>query len=406
MISVDLTSYKKLVGTVGALSNLFSDNESVFLNSRFVEKLYVHNTKAIDYSRKDMSFDAKLANGAGVGVKTFLASNQHSVKSEKIAEFTAAASLGEFLNLTPMEAAIKVASFRNSRVESDARIYEIDLDKSIYHCLIRTNLGCMVHEEPLKMIEIDNIQLTANENGKKPHIEFEDGVNKYTFNISKNTLYKTFDLQTGENSPLFQVNVIDNVLEYMAEGELSRKLGVLAQKKGIELSELEKAISNVPGIDFIVLPLYSTRTRQVPERSGINQWNASGRERQFGEGYIPIPIEVRRNCASFLPEIEQIFNLNMPNGRLLKSKVCQQDGKALMSNPNKDLCEWLFKLIDSSEWTSRKRLTERRPYTYDDLIMVGKDSVKLTKNLSRPNTYDMEPMPIGSYEKFIADLNL
>jgi hypothetical protein len=38
--------------------------------------------------------------------------------------------------------------------------------------------------------------------------------------------------------------------------------------------------------------------------------------------------------------------------------------------------------------------------------MVGKDSVKLTKNLSRPNTYDMEPMPIGSYEKFIADLNL
>jgi hypothetical protein len=406
MISVELNQYKKLVGTVGSLSNLFSDNESVFLNSRFVEKLYVHNTNAIDYSRKDMSFDAKLDSGAGVGVKTFLASNAQSVKSEKIAEFTAAASLGEFLNLTPLEAALKVANFRNSRVESDARIYEIDLDKSFYHCLIRTNLGCMVHEEPLRMIEIDKIRLTANGNDKKSHIEFEDGLNKYTFNASKNTLYKAFDLQTGDNSPIFQVNVIENVLDHMAEGNLTRELGVLAQKKGIELSEFEKAFSNVPGIDFIVLPLYSTRTRQVPERSGINQWNASGRERQFGEGYIPIPIEVRRKCGSFLPEIEEIFNLNMPNGRLLKSKVCQQDGKALMSNPNKDLCEWLFKLIDSSEWTSRKRLTEHRPYTYDDLIMVGKDSVKITKSLSRTNTYDLEPMPIGSYEKFIVDLNL
>jgi hypothetical protein len=80
-----------------------------------------------------MSFDAKLIDGGGVGVKTFLASNQNSAKSEKIAEFTAAASLGEFLNLTPIEAALKVAGFRNSRVESDARIYEIDIDKSIYH---------------------------------------------------------------------------------------------------------------------------------------------------------------------------------------------------------------------------------------------------------------------------------
>ena len=406
MISVEIDQYKKLVGTVGSLSNLFSDNESVFLNSRFVEKLYVHNTKAIDYSRKDMSFDAKLLSGAGVGVKTFLASNQHSVKSEKIAEFTAAASLGEFLNLSPMETVLKVANFRNSRVESDSRIYEIDLDRSFYHCLIRTNLGCMVHEEPLNMIEIDKIRLTSNEKGQKSNIEFEDGLAKYTFNISKNTLFKTFDLRTGDNSPIFQVNIIDNVLQYMAEGELIKELGVLSQKKGIELSEFERALSNIPGKDFIILPLYSTRTRQVPERSGINQWNASGRERQFGEGYIPIPIEVRRKCGSFLPEIEEIFNLSMPNGRLLKSKVCQQDGKALMSNPNKDLCEWLFKLIDSSEWTSRKRLTEHRPYTYDDLVMVGKDSVKITKNLVRPNTNDLEPMPIGSYEKFIADLDL
>jgi len=406
MISVDLARYEKLVGAVGSLSNLFSDNESVFLNSRFVEKVYIHNTKATDYSRKDMSFDAKLISGGGVGIKTFLATSERSAKSEKIAEFTAAASLGEFLNLTPMEVALKVANFRNSRVESDARIYEIDLDKSIYHCLIRTNLGCMVHEEPLEMIEIDRIRLTASGEGNKPNIEFEDGANKYTFNVSKNTLYKTFDLQKGENSPMFQVSIIENVLEYMTEGNLSKELSLLVRKKGIEMSELDKGISFVPGVDFIILPLYSTRTRQVPERSGINQWNASGRERQFGEGYIPIPIEVRRKCSSFLPEIEEIFNLNMPNGRLLKSKVCQQDGKALMSNPNKDLCEWLFKLIDSSEWTSRKRLTERRPYTYDDLMTVGKDSVKLTKSLSRPNTFDMEPMPIGSYEKFIAELTL
>ena len=66
------------------------------------------------------------------------------------------------------------------------------------------------------------------------------------------------------------------------------------------------------------------------------------------------------------------------------------------------LCDWLFRTIDPefSEKKFEKRFNEKKAYTYFDLIRVGKDSVKISKESM--NSYKIEFTVLNSYEKFIG----
>jgi hypothetical protein len=140
----------------------------------------------------------------------------------------------------------------------------------------------------------------------------------------------------------------------------------------------------------------------VKEKSGINQWNAGGRKRKFGEAYIPIPQAIHKAYPKFFPPKDVKFNLLLPNGLVISAKVCQENNKALMSDPNTDLCEWLFTIIDKKLEIAQNRFVEVRTYTYDDLQKVGKDSVRITKIENQLNTYKLESCNLGSYEEFIG----
>ena len=94
----DFKKYKTLLKAIASMSRLYNDNNTALIHSRFVEKLYITCSKSRDLTRKDGSFDAILDNIAGVGIKTFVATNNNTNKSEKIAEFTKNASLGDFQN--------------------------------------------------------------------------------------------------------------------------------------------------------------------------------------------------------------------------------------------------------------------------------------------------------------------
>jgi hypothetical protein len=399
MLTIDVDAYESMLRGVARFSPLYSDSETPFLNSRFIEKLYVHTSKSRDLSRKDMSFDAISFDGFGIGIKTFAVRNFTSVQSEKIAEFSAHARMGEFSDLSDIDTARKVATFRNSRVQSDARTYEIDLSQSIYHCLVRAPSACMVHEEKFELINIDSISLSRDQSNQGGHIHFNDEKCQYIFNVSKNTLYKKFDLNDGANSRVFEVHQESEGFLGKLESEFGLQLMSMAQDLQ---PDLQRTIRGE--MDYVILPLYSSRSREVPERSGINQWNALGRDRKFGEAYISIPAKVRRAQPDFFPEREVPFKLKLPSESVIEVKTCQQDAKALMSNPNHLLCDWLFRLIDESEWTSRKRVIEHRPYTYADLLRIGIDSVKISLASSDKSRYSLEQLPLGSYESFISKL--
>lgn len=405
----DVEKYANLLKAVASMSRLYSDNDKAFIHSRFVEKLYVECAKAKDLSRSDMSFDAIIQNNIGVGVKTFLADNVNIGKSEKVAEFTKNASLGDFKGLNHSEFAMKASELRNNRIISDANEYSIDLKNSIYHCLVRTDGGAIIHEEPYKLVNIQNIKPTdkfGNEidnfsEADKGHSYFTDGISKYRYDVAKNVLYKKFELNQYKNSELIALEMYDDIFQKIL------KWTNLAPKKQQIIQANESAppffIQHIKS-EFVVLPLYSTRSgdiREVQEKSGINQWNAGGRERKFGESYIPIPKAIHKAHPNFFPPKDVKFSLTLPNGKVISAKVCQENNKALMSDPNTDLCEWLYTIIDEDLNIAKKRFSQQRPYQYDDLRKVGKDSVKVTKVHGKFNCYKLESSNLGSYEDFI-----
>jgi hypothetical protein len=146
----------------------------------------------------------------------------------------------------------------------------------------------------------------------------------------------------------------------------------------------------------ICLRLYSGKadgSKFVALKSGLNQWNAAGRPRHPNEVYIPYPAEDRRRSEGFFPGRDEIFKLKLPDGSIIDAKVCQQDCKAIMSNPNKILGEWLLrKVFGLSEWTV---------LTYDMLLEYGIDSVIFTKHSE--GKYSIDFAEIGTYERFYKE---
>ena len=68
------------------------------------------------------------------------------------------------------------------------------------------------------------------------------------------------------------------------------------------------------------------------------------------------------------------FSLVLPSGEILLAKVCQQGNKALMTNPNNALSDWLLRDV--------LKLREGELLTYKKLTDLGIDSVKIIKENS------------------------
>ncbi|MBF2056658.1 MAG: hypothetical protein IGQ45_05400 [Cyanobacterium sp. T60_A2020_053] len=78
----------------------------------------------------------------------------------------------------------------------------------------------------------------------------------------------------------------------------------------------------------------------------------------------------------------------------MRSKVCQDNNKALMSYSNKELGQWILRKV--------LKLKEGELLTYDKLQTVGIDSVRIDK--INDLEYEINFAKIGSYEKFIEKI--
>ena len=142
----------------------------------------------------------------------------------------------------------------------------------------------------------------------------------------------------------------------------------------------------------LCLRLYSVKKNKkiVELKSGLNQWNAKGRPRNPNEVYIPYPKVDRDRIPDFFPPRNTPFNLRLPDGTVIPAKVCQQDNKAIMSNPNRLLGKWLLRdVFELPDW---------KLVTYEMLEKFGIDSVIFTKNAELD--YSIEFSDLGTYEQF------
>ena len=378
-------TYKSLLKSIGQLTRLFSESESPFLHYRIHENVFCLAFDADNLARGDISADAK-KDGLGIALKTWVGQN-----AQKIAEFGQLRN--NYAHLSDLEMMKEISKYRNSRIKTTKNMHGIK--EFTYHIVKRVPEAMQIIECAFEEIDIQNIRLIPARRGRNT-IYFTDKKHTYFFNTAKNTLYMVFELE-GKILDEFKVDILDDPYTYISNIMSVDHIDVeKVSPKPIEISVVEKITSKAP-TEILCLKLYSEDKnlgKYIPEKSGLNLWNAAGRIRNLDEIYIPYPSDDRKRSEGFFPNRNKPFDLYLPDGKKISAKVCQQDGKAIMSNPNKDLGKWLLR--DVFELQPGKLIT------YDMLVMYGIDSVIFTK--LGEGQYKIDFTEIGTYEDYLNEL--
>lgn len=376
-------NYKKMLSILGGLTQLFSESTCPYLAYRAHENIFCKYFEAENLARLDCSADAKKQR-VGIGLKTWMGQDD-----QKVAEF---GKLREtFADLHGLELVKKIAEYRNERIRITKNLNGID--EIIYHIIKRVPGAMQILECAFDYIDIDNISLISNR-GNVNNTYFTDGRHTYHFSVSKNTLYMIFEDMSLLDS--FEVDIMDDPYSFLMKTMSDNN----RQETDADTMEI---IRQTPQVNYprICLRLYSSRAdgrKFVAEKSGLNQWNGARLVRRTGEYkprdpnelYISYPAEDRERTKGFFPERDTVFNLRLPDGTIIPAKVCQDSGKAIMSNPNKLLGEWLLRKVFE--------LPEGTLVTYSMLQRFGIDSVIFTKYGELD--YAIDFAEIGSYEEF------
>jgi len=234
----------------------------------------------------------------------------------------------------------------------------------------------LLFETDYNLIDIANIH-SVKEN--RASLQFEDGHNFYSYNYSKSTLFRKFIIP--KNAFRLPIDIIGDpyslLLDLFSSNDFNSAKDTLLE-----------------GVNYVILPLYGKKNKEkfVFEKSGLNQWNAGGRKRDTGEIYIPIPSIIHKGYHNFFPKRDVHFNLKIPTGEVFEAKVCQDNSKALMTNPNKALSDWLLRKV--------LQLKEGELATIEKLNELGFDSVIIIKN--KLGDYKIDIMKTNSYEDFLS----
>lgn len=394
--------YVQLLSKVGELSKLFSDSSTPYLYYRAHENIFCLAFGAENQSRGDISIDAShgdingISPRIGLGLKTFLHKNGNT--SQKIAEFNS--DRPHFEGETDRRIIEIVSELRNIRLDSTEKIASTQI--SAYHLITRSEGAMRIHETPMEAVNLDKISGVKR---SRNVINFNDGINQYSFNTSKSTLYKKFDLRQEETFIReFPVTIMDDPFRFLVGDRFELNEEVYIDSPfADEYLDINSIMGISDIVDEIVLPLYSVRSGLVKDRSGLNMWNSAGRPRDVDEVYIPVPKEIHKFKPDFFPNDgvynpalgnykTDSFEVRLPNGKTLSMKVTQDGGKALQSDPNKALGKWILREVLDLE--------EGKVVTIQMLEERGIDSVRISKHSS--GMYSMNFAEIGSYEEFIS----
>lgn len=366
-------NYKRMLSLIGNLTLLFSESDCPYLPYRCHENIFCKYFEAENLGRKDCSADAKKGE-IGLGLKTWTGAD-----NQKVAEFNKLKSKLELLN--GLELCKKVAEYRNDRIRVTKNMY--DLNELFYHIVKRVSGTMQILEHTFDYIDIDNISIIPDK-GDNNNPYFSDGKHIYHFNSSKSTLYMIFEDLVLLDS--FPVEIMADPYDFLLQTRTKEE--IQAEVEGVPVEIVERR-------NQLCLRLYTFKNKEkiVAPKSGLNQWNAGGRKRDINEIYIPYPAVDRQRTPDFFPPRDTSFNLHMPDGSVISAKVCQDEGKAIMSNPNKVLGEWLLRKVFELE--------PGTVLTYEMLESYGVDSVVFTKN--NDGSYSINFSELGTYESFYSD---
>lgn len=390
--------YIKFLKIFGALSGLFKDNKEgtnakkPYLYYRNHEQLFARVFNVDDLTRKDSAFDALgiwAEDRVGIGLKTWIHSKD--LTYQKVAEFnklapTVIAPLIE--KGTPEEVVRKVAELRNERIMLDKRLYRTNRD--VYHFITRDDNIMNIIETSYDLIDLDSIEFIKSDG--KTYL-FKDKIHNYRFYTSKSVLLEEFDASQGEIIERIPIEQYDDPFELIE---------MITIPKGQEDNTIES----------IYLPLYQDKKegRIVTECSGVNMRHAKPKTKGSSTPRPEYEIEVRVSkwIHHIFPKFFGIdalnedeikneelndFDLILPDGRVLRGRIKQQNGKSLQTCPQGALGEWILKDVLGLE--------NREIVTWELLDKLGIDSLKVTKVDDKH--FKITVAETGAYEKFKLD---
>ena len=406
----------------GALTKLFYQKQGnliPYLDSKFQETVFAKVFAGQNVDTGNTPHDVLSVFGdlrVGIGIKTWINSKPSFQKVMQLKRFQ-----GEINTLrNDLEAlAFKISEIKNERMRIDYERLGLSDNGNIYHYVTRDEGIFTINECAYPLIDLSN--LTDFEISDTAFL-WSDGQKEYKYTFGDSQIWQKFDSSKKDSLLLnkFDIKIIDDPFDFLLKSYLNL------------LGEL-KIDNNQDDIVEIYLPLYSFRSKEVEECSGLNAWNAKPKNkksktpRPLNEVYIPVPIEFHHKFPNFFhsnilevikkrkdeedessPKPEVRFHFQLPNGKRIPALLTGSNLKNLQSgslteiNPNTGkhygqsaLGQWL--LVDVLG------LKERELVTREWLIRKGTDSVRLWRKKDDYSLIYIDFAPVGSFERFMQN---
>lgn len=434
--------YKKFLQVYGSLSNLFRQKHGEpipYLDSKFQETIYARVFSSENVDIGNTPHDILSVFGSeriGIGLKTWMNSTPSYQKVMQLKRYKDDIMAQEH---NPYDMVYVISSIKNERMKSDYNRLGLDENSNIYHYITRDAGSLVIQECTYPLIELDKI---TNVNRTDSSITWTDGVKNYKFTFGDSQIWQYFgDSRDSTILDKITVEIMEDpftflVKAYESLGPSSSEMGRKILSKAFMSSgndtiafPLDKDASD--NIVECFLPLYSFRSKEVEQKSGLNAWNAAPKNplnptpRPLNEVYIPIPREFHNKYPDFFvknifefekmqseytgvkkfkPEIR--FTLVLPNGREIPALVTQDQHKGLQSGSLYEIDPNTGKLFGQSalgQWllVDVLGLDERIPVTREWLGKKGIDSVRLWHKKGDYRRIYIDVAPYNSFENFM-----
>jgi len=410
--------YIQFLQVYGALSNLFRQKHGdavPHLDSKFQETVFarIFNSENVDIG--NTPHDVLSVFGTkriGIGLKTWMGSRP---SFQKVMQLKRYKNEIDIYKSDAQSLAYKISEIKNERMSGDYVRLGLTETDNIYHYVTRDKGLFSIHECSYPLINIPNISIiSSNESG----IVWSDGLKDYKYTFGDSQIWQKFDSDKYSTLLLnrFDIKIIEDPFSFLLQAYL----------KLTETIEKEKTAE-----DFveIYLPLYSYRTKEVEEKSGLNAWNAAPKNkgyttlRPLNEIYLPVPIDFHLKFKNFFcPDILKVieerkssriirpevrFHLALPDGRTIPALLTGDNLKNFQSGSMTErdqfgniygqsaLGQWL--LVDVLGLKSRTLVTKKW------LEKKGTDSVRLWRKKDDYSLIHIDFAPVGAFEAFMKD---
>lgn len=398
-------TYELYLQMYGALSGMFNQKSNSsgipYLDSKFQETIYSEcfQAKVVDvgntpHDMRSVFGDEKI----GIGIKTWMKSKKSFQKVMQIKKQST--EIDSYSNDCD-QMAYQIATIKNERMQTDYDRLGLEKDKNIYHYVTRDEGKLLIQECSYPLINTDRLEIVKfvqdkKENGKNKQLEFTDGLKLYKYNFSDSQISMEFG-GSNDHTVLdeIKVNIMNQPLEFLRHAFENQKALLRPLKKVND--------------DSVYLPLYSYKSKEVKEKSGLNAWNGASKNKGSNiprpdyEVYIPVPIDFHkkypkwfgRNTLNYKKGDSISFNLHLPDGTVFPGILTQGRYKAFETNPQSGLGNWLLDKV--------LKLPKRNIVTKEWLDKKGFDSVRIWHINGDLNEIGIDFAPTGSFEKFMND---